>query len=67
MPVPGAAGYRIRWRANDAASWSQSRDVQGSDAVVQQVPVDDTFFAVSALAADGSESLPTFGGRAARR
>lgn len=66
-PVPGAAGYRIRWRANDTASWSQSRDVQGSDAVVQQVPVDDTFFAVSALAADGSESLPTFGGRAARR
>lgn len=66
-PVPGAAGYRIRWRANDTTAWSRSRDVQGSDAVVQQVPVDDTFFAVSALAADGSESLPTFGGRAARR
>ena len=66
-PVPGAAGYRIRWRANDTAAWAKSRDVSGSEAVVQQVPVDDTFFAVSALAADGSESLPTFGGRAARR
>ena len=66
-PVPGAAGYRIRWRANDTAAWARSRDVTGSEAVVQQVPVDDTFFAVSALAADGAESLPTFGGRAARR
>ncbi len=66
-PVPGAAGYRICWRANDTAAWAKSRDVRGSEAVVRQVPVDDTFFAVSALAADGSESLPTFGGRAARR
>ena len=66
-PVPGAAGYRIRWRPNDTAQWTKSRDVQGSEAVLQQVPVDDTFFAVSALAADGSESLPTFGGRATRK
>ena len=66
-PVPGAAGYRIHWRANDTTAWAQSRDVQGVEATVPQVPVDDTFFAVSALAADGSESVPTFGGRAARR
>jgi Zn-dependent M28 family amino/carboxypeptidase len=66
-PVPGAAGYRIRWRANDTPAWATSRDVSGSEAVVEQVPVDDTFFAVAALAADGAESLPTFGGRAARR
>ena len=66
-PVPGAAGYRLRWRGNDTAAWAQSRDVQGSEAMLPQVPVDDTFIAVSALAADGSESLPTFGGRAARR
>ncbi|GAA0668770.1 hypothetical protein FHT00_000357 [Sphingomonas insulae] len=66
-PVPGAAGYRIRWRANDTATWTKSRDVQGSDATLQQVPVDDNFIAVAALAADGSESLPTFGGRAPRR
>ena len=66
-PVPGAAGYRIRWRANDAQDWTQARDATGDSATLRQVPVDDTFIAVSALAADGSESLPTFGGRAVRR
>lgn len=66
-PVPGAAGYRIRWRASDTQDWTAARDVQGDHTTIAQVPVDDTFFAVSALAADGSESLPTFGGRAVRR
>ncbi|KIU27991.1 peptidase M28 [Sphingomonas melonis] len=66
-PVPGAAGYRVRWRANDTQDWSTARDVQGDQTTITQVPVDDTFFAVSALAADGSESVPTFGGRAVRR
>ncbi len=66
-PVPGAAGYRIRWRANDTAAWAKSQDVQGTEATMKQVPVDDTFFAVSALSADGAESLPTFGGRAPRK
>ena len=66
-PVPGAVGYRIRWRANDTAAWAKSRDVTGTSATMTQLPVDDTFFAVSSLGADGSESLPTFGGRAPRR
>ncbi len=66
-PVPGAAGYRIRWRANDTAAWAKSQDVQGTEVTLKQVPVDDTFFAVSALGADGAESLPTFGGRAPRK
>ncbi|MGU3315487.1 M20/M25/M40 family metallo-hydrolase [Sphingomonas sp. M6A6_1c] len=66
-PVPGAVGYRIRWRANDTAAWAKSKDVTGTNATMTQLPVDDTFFAVSSLGADGSESLPTFGGRAPRR
>lgn len=66
-PVPGAVGYRIRWRANDTAAWAKSKDVTGTNATMPQLPVDDTFFAVSSLGADGSESLPTFGGRAPRR
>ncbi|MCP3734885.1 M20/M25/M40 family metallo-hydrolase [Sphingomonas sp. RP10(2022)] len=66
-PAPGATGYRIRWRANDTAAWAKARDVQGTSATLAQVPVDDTFFAVSSLGPDGSESLPTFGGRAPRR
>lgn len=66
-PVPGAAGYRLHWRANDTAAWAKSQDVTGTSATLKQVPVDDHFFAVSSLGADGSESLPTFGGRAPRR
>jgi hypothetical protein len=66
-PVPGAAGYRIRWRANDTTGWAKSKDVTGTNATMPQLPVDDTFFAVSSLGVDGSESLPTFGGRAPRR
>lgn len=65
-PVPGAAGYRIRWRRADAQDWAQQRDVRGSEAVLPGVIVDDTFVGVSALAADGSESLVTFGTRPAR-
>jgi hypothetical protein len=62
--VPGAVGYRVRWRDNDAMAWSDSRDVTGTSTVLAQVPVDDHFVGVSALAADGSESLVTFAGRA---
>jgi hypothetical protein len=64
--VPGAAGYRIRWRRTDAGDWSAQRDVTGSEAVLEGVIVDDHFVGVSALAADGSESLVTFGTRPAR-
>ncbi|MBC9031170.1 M20/M25/M40 family metallo-hydrolase [Sphingomonas sp. JC676] len=68
-PVPGAAGYRVRWRRNDKQDWTDSRDVPGtaSEAVLKDVIVDDVFIGVSALSADGTESLVTFGGRAPRR
>jgi hypothetical protein len=64
--VPGAAGYRIRWRRNDAQDWTGHRDVAAAstEALLAKVPVDDNFVGVSALAADGSESLVTFAGRA---
>ena len=65
--VPGAAGYRIRWRRNDAQAWTGSRDVTGTTATLVQVPVDDHFVGVAALAADGTESLVTFAGRSATR
>ncbi|TVV74258.1 M20/M25/M40 family metallo-hydrolase [Sphingomonas solaris] len=62
-PSPGAAGYRVRWRRNDRADWTGQRDVAGTATVLAQTPVDDNFVGVSALAADGSESLVTFAGR----
>jgi len=61
--VQGAVRYRIHWRRNDAADWTNSRDVTGTEALLAQTPVDDHFVGVSALGADGSESLVTFAGR----
>ena len=68
-PVPDAAGYRIRWRRNDKQDWTEQRDVPASagETVLKDVIVDDVFIGVSALSADGAESLVTFGGRAPRR
>jgi len=67
-PVPGAAGYRLRWRRNDAQDWTDKRDLPATaaEAVLTGVIVDDTFAGVSALASTGEESLVTFGGRAPR-
>lgn len=62
--VPGATGYRVRWRRADRADWEQMRDLPASatDVVLKGVIVDDTFAGVSALAANGAESLVSFAG-----
>ncbi len=62
--VPGAAGYRIRWRRADRATWTNARDLPSSatDATLAGVIVDDTFAGVSALSKDGAESLVAFAG-----
>jgi hypothetical protein len=62
-PVANAARYRVRWRRTDAPGWTGMRDVTGTSILLREVPVDDSFIGVSSLAADGSESLVTFGGR----
>lgn len=64
--VAGAAGYRVHWRRADAQDWQKHLDVKTNDAVLKGVIVDDNFVGVSALSADGSESLVTFGGRERR-
>ncbi|SFS02442.1 M20/M25/M40 family metallo-hydrolase [Sphingomonas jatrophae] len=65
--VPAAAGYRVRWRPADRMDWSEQRDVTGSELKLPNVNIDDHVFGVSALAADGRESLVTFAGAAPRR
>ncbi|MGN6376283.1 MAG: peptidase M28, partial [Sphingomonas sp.] len=62
QPVAGAVAYRVHWRRNDRQDWTHSLDVHGTGTVLKNVPVDDNFVGVSALAADGSESLVTFAG-----
>jgi hypothetical protein len=62
--VPGAAGYRIRWRLADGFAWTDQRDVaaDATMAELKSINIDDHFFGVSALSASGAESLVTFGG-----
>jgi Zn-dependent M28 family amino/carboxypeptidase len=61
--VPGAAKYRIHWRRADAKDWTDHLDVTGTETSLKGVIVDDNFVGVSAIGADGAESLATFGRR----
>lgn len=63
--VAGAAGYRLHWRDTTAPRWQFGRDVGDVDqAVLNDVVIDDWFFGVSALSADGYESPVVFPGDA---
>ena len=64
-PVDEAAAYRIHWRRADRNDWSDSRLVPataGTELKLPGIVVDDNFFGVSAVSADGRESIVTFGG-----
>jgi acetylornithine deacetylase/succinyl-diaminopimelate desuccinylase-like protein len=65
-PVKDAAAYRIYWRRADRNDWTDSLLVPADKAAAGRtlpgVIVDDYFFGVSALSANGSESIVTFGG-----
>ncbi|WP_260598789.1 M28 family peptidase [Sphingomonas endolithica] len=65
--IPGAVGYRVRWRRSDAQDWTGTLDVKTTQTVLRNVPVDDHLIGVASLAADGAESLVTFGERARRQ
>lgn len=67
--VPGAAGYRIRWRRADAQNWEEMRQAAGGDTriTLPGVIIDDHFVGVSAVSATGAESLVTFAGGPVRR
>lgn len=62
-PVPGATGYRVRWRRADGTAWTDARDVAAgaTSLVLPHVNIDDYFFGVAALGG-GAESLVTFAG-----
>ena len=62
--VPGATGYRIRWRRADRTEWEASRDLpaDATETVLKGVIVDDTFAGVAALGTGGAESLISFAG-----
>ncbi|WP_339928630.1 M28 family metallopeptidase [uncultured Brevundimonas sp.] len=61
--VPGAAGYRVWWRATTAPQWTWSRWAgSATELVLPGVVIDDWFFGVSAVSADGFESPVVFPG-----
>src|SRR5262249_54255720 len=64
--VPGAAGYRVWWRSTTAPQWQHHRDVPGNVTQLQlrDIVIDDWFFGVSALSADGYASPVVFPGDA---
>lgn len=63
--VPGAASYRVWWRSTTAPQWTHSRSAgTATSLVLQGIPIDDYFFGVSAVSADGYESPVVFPGPA---
>jgi Zn-dependent M28 family amino/carboxypeptidase len=62
------AGYRVYWREPDAATWQFSRWVGNvTQATLENVVIDNYFFAVAAVDRDGHESRPVFPGPAPAR
>ena len=65
-PVPGAAGgYRVWWRDTTEAQWQYSRRVAPGQTTLTLpgLSVDNAFFGVASVAADGSESPVEFPGQ----
>ena len=62
-----AAAYRVWWRDTIAPQWTANRLVADADAtslVLKDINIDDWFFGVSAVSADGYESPVEFPGPA---
>ena len=60
---PGAAAYRVWWRETSEARWSHHKDAGAATSLVlPKVNIDDWFFGVSAISADGWECPVEFPG-----
>jgi hypothetical protein len=61
--VDGAAGYRVWWRSTTDPQWRWSRWAGDATQIkLDSVVIDDYFFGVSAVSADGYESPIEFPG-----
>lgn len=60
-PVKDAVGYRIYWRDTTSPNWDYSRYVGNLTAyTLQEIVIDNSFFGVAAVGADGIESMVSF-------
>lgn len=63
--APGASGYRVWWRATTAPQWTHSRWAgTATSLVLKDIPIDDYFFGVTSVSAQGYESPVVFPGPA---
>jgi hypothetical protein len=68
QPVPGAASYRVWWRGTTDPQWRHHRDVPAAEGPaplklgLKNVVIDDWFFGVSSISAQGDESPVVFPG-----
>lgn len=65
-PTPDAAGHKVWWRGTTDPTWRFSRWVPAGDTAttLKDVVIDDFFFGVSSVSADGWESPVVFPGAA---
>ena len=63
-PSADAAAYRVWWRGTTEPTWRQSRVATGGELKLTGINIDDMFFGVSAISADGYESPVVFPGPA---
>ena len=63
--VPGAASYRVHWRLTTSPTWDFHRDVGDVDSfTLENIVIDNYFFGVSSVSADGVQSPVVFPGPA---
>jgi Zn-dependent M28 family amino/carboxypeptidase len=61
VDAPDLAGYRVYWRLPTDANWTHSRWVGNvAEATLENIVIDNWFFAVAAVDRDGNESLTVF-------
>ncbi len=61
QPVKGAVGYKIYWRDTISPTWDHSRYVGDVTAfTLENIVIDNYFFGVAAVGADGIESVVSF-------
>lgn len=60
-PVPGAAGYKVYWRETTSPTWDRWQWVgAATQATMTGLVVDNSFFGVAAVSAEGDESPVAF-------